>query len=372
MKVCHILAGYYPGYAAPYEHTRKLAELGIDVDVVCIRRPEEMAEQVVDGVSVHRIMESAKFHASSLSSARFLDRARRYLKTHQYDIGHVYAFRGCGLLPILNPRTASTWIMDIRTGSTSSKARIANYVTKLESHTFDKILVLDELVGRHVLGSKQDFDVLPLGTDFSHFVPGKNLLYREQHGVKRDEILLVFLGRFNNPLRTPEQILQGFALAAQQCPKLKLMLIGDGILLPQLQLLAQELNVQSQVIFAGEISFLEVVNYLQMADIGMAYVPMIPQFDPQPPLKTVEFLACGLPTIATATRGNRHFIEDGTNGLLVNDDPVALSQGIIRLVNEPHLRQHFAEVARDSVKQYDWQQIISQQLLPIYKETLNG
>jgi glycosyltransferase involved in cell wall biosynthesis len=106
---------------------------------------------------------------------------------------------------------------------------------------------------------------------------------------------------------------------------------------------------------------------LNAADIGISYVPKTPQYDPQPPLKTVEFLACGLPTIATDTVGNRVFIRNEYNGLLIDDTVESLSNAIVKLVTDTSLRTKFASVSRQSVRKYDWQNIVEKKLIPIYR-----
>ena len=148
------------------------------------------------------------------------------------------------------------------------------------------------------------------------------------------------------------------------------MLIGDGLLLPQLRALACDLQVDKRIIWTGGVDYSAVVPYLNTADLALAYVPQNSQFNLQPPLKTVEFLACGLPTVATATKGNQRFIIHEHNGLLAEDDAVALSEGILRLVTDTALRRRIAETARCSVQQYDWRTIVAERLMPFYQEVL--
>ena len=371
MNVCHIIAGFYPGYAAPFEYTRALAAEGISTDVICIGKEEEPVRQTIDGVSVFRPVTSTTDFLTSTSFSRFIWKVSRHLRTAHYDIVHVYAFRGCGTLPLLNAGSAEAWVIDIRTGSTSSKAPVANFLYRQECRPYDRVVALDEKVGKLVIGENWAFSVVPLGANFDHFVPGTNVDLRHKYNIDDADVVLAFTGRFNNPLRTPEKIIEAFAFAVEREPSLKLMLLGDGQLVPQLRGLAEELSVDERIVWTGEVAYQQVVQYLHAADMALAYVPCSPQFDLQPPLKTAEYLACGLPTVATATQGNQRFITHGENGLLADDTPTGLGEMIVLLARDAALRQTFAAVARQSVQHYHWQTIVHDQLLPVYEQLLS-
>lgn len=75
-----------------------------------------------------------------------------------------------------------------------------------------------------------------------------------------------------------------------------------------------------QFIFVGKVPQHEVSKHLLEGDYGVAYIPQSSYFMDQPPLKTVEYLWHGLPVLATNTNGNKLFVQDTVNGILVDDD----------------------------------------------------
>jgi len=374
MQVCHIVPGYYPFNPGPYEYTRQLADLGVDVDVVAFGRREEAGYEVVDGVSVRRVLLERSQRFSPQNAYKFISAALRWCVGKRYDLIHVYAFRGCGLLPILGRNRASRWILDIRTGNTSPnpwRFSLADWVTRLESFAYGTCIALDQRVGEKVLGRNRFFHVVPLGADFERFRPGRNSALRDQLQIEEDNLVVVFSGKLE-PRRLPERVLQGFVRAVAENSALVLVIVGDGSMLPTLRSLAERLGVASKVRFTGYISYRHVHEYVAVGDIGLAYVPIMPQYDLQPPLKTVEFLACGLPTVATCTKGNALFIQEGENGLLVQDMPETVAEGLLRLAEDRALRQKLARNARSSVAEYDWKKIVSDKLLPVYRQLVEG
>jgi len=374
MKTCHIIPCYYSHYAAPYEYSRRLARMGLDVDVLAYSRPDEPASEVIDGVHVKRVPSVEHEHFSPKDAYIFLSELLRWLDKRYYDLIHVYAFRGCNLLPRLRRNRTAHWLLDIRTGNVSAnrvRSRLANQVTRIESRVYDTCIAVDQHVGNRVLGPEQRFHVVPIGVDTEKFQPNRHLDLRRQLGIADDRLVVVFNSSLVRP-RMPERVIQAFAQARRQCLQLSLLIIGDGTkgIIDELRMLAGSLQVAEDVFFTGYVSYGTVQHYITAGDIGLAYVPIIPQFDSQPPLKTAEFLACGLPTLATHTLGNTVWIRDNENGLLIRDDPESITEGIIRLACDPALRAQLAGAARPSILQHDWSRIVSERLLPVYTQAL--
>lgn len=71
------------------------------------------------------------------------------------------------------------------------------------------------------------------------------------------------------------------------------------------------------------------------------------------PVALMEAMSSGLPTVCSAARGNTDLIEDGKEGLIVEQDPDAVAQAILKLYHDPQLRQQFGQAARQKVSQYD-------------------
>ena len=65
--------------------------------------------------------------------------------------------------------------------------------------------------------------------------------------------------------------------------------------------------------------------------------------------KAIEFMACGVPVVASAVGVNREIIEDGVNGFLAsNDDEWVEKLG--RLLEDPALRRRFGQAGRQTIE----------------------
>ena len=61
---------------------------------------------------------------------------------------------------------------------------------------------------------------------------------------------------------------------------------------------------------------------------------------------SLEANACGLPVVAVAEGGVRETVQDGVNGLLVEEDEPAMAAAIDRLRGDPALRRALGENGR--------------------------
>ena len=66
--------------------------------------------------------------------------------------------------------------------------------------------------------------------------------------------------------------------------------------------------------------------------------------------KAIEFMACGVPVVASAVGVNREIIEDGVNGFLASNDR-EWTEKLGRLIADPALRARFAAAGRRTIEE---------------------
>ncbi len=134
----------------------------------------------------------------------------------------------------------------------------------------------------------------------------------------------------------------------------ELSLVGDGPERETLQALVREYDLSDRVHFKCWLDGDALEQQLQQANLFV-----FPSRHEGMPNAVLEAMACGLPVIATRIAGNEELVVDGENGLLISpEDPVALRNALLELMENPAMRQQMGAASRKRVEvNYSWRQI---------------
>jgi glycosyltransferase involved in cell wall biosynthesis len=137
-------------------------------------------------------------------------------------------------------------------------------------------------------------------------------------------------------------LLRAFAHARGEGAPVRLAIVGDGQLRPELERLAAELGVREQVWFAGyRASMLPVT--------AASDVAVLSSDNEGTPVSLIEAAAAGTPSVATAVGGVPHVVTPDTGALAPTGDHYALGGAIAQLASDPALRFERGERARAHV-----------------------
>lgn len=192
------------------------------------------------------------------------------------------------------------------------------------------------------LGVTGDMEIIPNAVDLASF--------RTPDPAEKftgDRMRAVYVGRLAAEKNLPF-LLRAFSLALPACPKLDLVLIGDGPERRSLEALAANLQIADRVAFLGEKPHRELPGLLGNCDLFLtASVTEVH------PLSLIEAMAAGLPAIAIATEGISETVDDGVSGLLSTDSPEDFADKICRVVRDPALGRTLAAGAVRTAQTFD-------------------
>ena len=138
------------------------------------------------------------------------------------------------------------------------------------------------------------------------------------------------------PLYNIDIIIQAFAMAVRQEPKLHLIIKSPPYTTdaqPWIEQLIRQADISpTHITLAGPCRYYELPGWLHQADA----VVSIPSSDGSP-VSLLESMACGCLPIVSDIPGNREWIQDGYNGLIVPvRDVEATAQAMVTIARMPH------------------------------------
>jgi len=143
------------------------------------------------------------------------------------------------------------------------------------------------------------------------------------------------------PLYHVDLLIRAVPLVRERCADpFVVRIVGQGTEREPLQKLSRELGVDDVITFVpGRPSDDELIEEIRRATV---YVSC--SRSDTTSVSLLEAMACGTAPAVTDIAGNREWLDDGENGLLVpTDDPEAMAGAITRLLDDAALRERFVE-----------------------------
>ena len=229
-----------------------------------------------------------------------------------------------------------------------AKTRLVLLIERLGARLSTRIITISprlrEEIARYGVTRSEHIEVIPLGFDLEAFAsqPRATGDFRRSLDFPADAKLIGAVGRLV-PIKNIPLLLEAAALARQQNPAIRVVIVGDGELREELQTRADALGLAGAVVFAG-----------WRRDLASVYgdldAVVISSDNEGTPASLIEAMATGCPVIATRVGGVPDLIADGETGRLVPPgDREALAGALLALFQESELTADMAELARRRV-----------------------
>ncbi len=184
---------------------------------------------------------------------------------------------------------------------------------------------------------------------------------RGEHGLGDDEIIALFVGG-DWSRKGLDLAIKGLAEAAARLENdIRLWVVGSGDV-RRFQALADAHEVGEYVQFMGPSTHAE--RFFQAADIFL-----LPTLYETFSLVAYEAAACGLPLVATHVSGIDDLASDGQAGILVERDPGAIADALVRLGADRSLRSAMGSAGREFARQYTWERS-AETVLALYQHLM--
>lgn len=175
---------------------------------------------------------------------------------------------------------------------------------------------------------------------------------------------VLFLGRFDEPRKGMAVLLAALPALVERVPDVELLIVGRG---DEEGLRSQAGELAGHLKFLGQVSDEEKASALRSVDVYCAPHTGGESFG----IVLVEAMAAGTAVVASDLDAFRRVLADGEVGLLVPvEDPAALADALITVLEDDDLRARYVEAASAEVRRYDWS-VVADQIMRVY-ETVAG
>jgi L-malate glycosyltransferase len=168
---------------------------------------------------------------------------------------------------------------------------------------------------------------------------GVSTVKQEQRGAdpKKKPLIVGIVANLNRPVKRVEDFIKSAALVRRRHPEVRFLVVGDGHLKPQLEALSKTLGIAEALTFTGLVQ-----NPMEF--ISDFHVGVITSETEGFCNAILEYMACGVPVVATAVGGNLELVRDGENGFLVPVGDVKwIAEKIEMLLRDDALRARMRE-----------------------------
>lgn len=367
MKVLHLISGGDSGGAKT--HVLSLLDSlnkNIQADLVCYMEAEFAKEAREKGICT-------KVFTGGFAAG--LRNTRKVIENGGYDLVHCHGSRanltGAMLRRYFDIPFISTVHSDYKLDYLGRPLAAMTYgqLNRFALHNLDyRVCVSDRMRETLIDRGFSPNELLTIynGVDFSRPMP--DITRAEWLGsigcdFGPDDIILGIAARFD-PVKDVSTTIRGFADAAKENARLRLLIAGDGMERAELEALCAELGVSQKVFFAGWVNGMD--GFYSSIDINA-----ISSLSETFPYAATEAARVGVPTVASRVGGLPELIIHGSTGMLFEPlDHEEMARGILALVNDDELRRNCGSAVREKVRREFSTESTCRQQLRIYETIL--
>ena len=217
------------------------------------------------------------------------------------------------------------------------------------------------------IAPRERFTTVYSGFDVEPFLapPRPPQQVRAELGLQSDDIVVGKVARLF-PLKGHEFLVRAAKHVVEKCPRVRFLLVGDGILRPQFEAELTASGIRDRFVFAGLVPPSQVPELIHAMDIvvhtsvweGLARV--LPQG-----------LIAGKPVVSYDIDGAREVVIPGQTGYLLPPRSIVdLTNAICDLATAPELRRRLGENGRSRFTDQFRHQTMTRQIRDVYAEVL--
>ncbi len=276
-------------------------------------------------------------------------RLARIMRRHRTQIAELYFVEGQFLGAIAArlarvPRVFS-WRRDLAYQYGTKEKLMVRFTNRLVDRFLANSNAVRETIAKIERLESSRFDVIYNGIDLEEHDRQSNLAAGDQFDQFSKDKLVVTLVANLRPVKNIRCFLEAASRVAQSREDVVFLILGSGEEETSLKRYADQLGIGDRVCWGGSVP--ATAPYLKRSAVGC-----LSSNSEGLPNAVVEYMAAGLPVVATAVGGLAEVVADGVTGELVDKgDADGLAQNILELLNDPARRTEMGTAGRARVEE---------------------
>lgn len=351
VAVFHLLDSFQIGgtETQAVELARRLDARGDRVTVGCLQREGPLLERLA-GSNVEIVEFRPKGGINSPSGLREMLRLARFLRRERFAAVHAHDLWS-NLLAVPAARLAGVPVIiasqrDLSHGAWYTRRK--RQILRLVQRWADLLLVNSREIEAQLVREDSfppgKIRVIYNAVDVDRFASARRNRSAVLPGVPEEALVIVLVGNMHTDVKGQPWAMEALARISGRFPRALLAFVGDGACRPEFEKRAAGLGINDRILFLGRRS--DIPEVLACCDIGLSSSTAEGM-----PNAVLEYMAAGLPVVATAVGGSTELVHDGDNGHLVPArDSEALSRALWKVLEEPVSAKEMGEAGRALVR----------------------
>lgn len=249
-----------------------------------------------------------------------------------------------------------------------SSKKVAKYLTLFYCDKTASELIVPTKKTYDLFKEKYQVDrnihIIPTGIELERFYTEnmdqeKLLSLRKKLNIKKDDFIAIFIGRLAQE-KNVVYLIDVIKELTSKCPKLKLLIVGDGPDFEDYQNLVKEYRIEEHVIMTGKIAWEEIPYYYHLSNIFLTASKTETQG-----LTVIEAMASSVTPICIDDESFRNVVVDDLNGKIFQTKKEC-KEIIQELYQNPDKVKKLSHQARINSERYS-SKYFAQSVLDVYK-----
>lgn len=371
LRICMLAYSFYETDARIKQYATALVERGDIVDVIALRRPDQPARSVLNGVNVFRIQTRKINERGPLTYLfrilRFLISAALFIARRQfhekYRLIHVHSVPDFLVFAAIVPKLLGTPVVldihDVLPEFYASKFHLPQ-----DSFMFRCLVLVERwsiafanhaIVANHLWCERVAKRCgMPQKCSPIRNYPARGLFNPNIRSRSNGKFLITYPGSLNWH-QGVDVAITAFAKIKDQMPDAEFHIYGEGPAKTSLIRLADSLGLGDRVTFHGLLPTEQIVQVMADTDLAVEPKRSSSQFGNEAlSMKIFEFMAVGVPLVVSRTRIHQYYYSDSLVNYYDGDDDEELASKIVQLRKNAELRREQVANALKYVETHSW------------------